>query len=177
SVSRAAARITIKTSARLSTSFGYVALHITEFGLTCTATAERQGGHVFSKSPNCARMGGCFQPIPSDRGAHHDPTSPAHERGHAGAQSFAQYPALVSAAGVAVCASLQQVAGLARPRGHSNLSGLSGQREEAVAMFDPHRHYGAALPLQCHAREALSAGRDPAASEEAAEAADHPQPG
>lgn len=37
-------------------------------------------------------MARLFAAIPSDRGAHHDPTSPAHERGHAGAQFFAQYP-------------------------------------------------------------------------------------
>ncbi|RVJ37951.1 hypothetical protein CN175_34850, partial [Sinorhizobium meliloti] len=76
-------------------------------GLTRSATPERQGGDVFSRSPNCARMGRLVAAHPLDRGAHHDPTSPAHERGHAGAQFFAQYPALVSAAGIAVCTTLR----------------------------------------------------------------------
>lgn len=37
------------------------------------------------------------------------------------------------------------------------LSGLSDQREEAVAWFDPHSNCGAALSLQCDAREGLGA--------------------
>ncbi|TBA12958.1 hypothetical protein ELH42_35960 [Rhizobium ruizarguesonis] len=38
----------------------YAEFGITGFGLTRSATAERQGGQVFSRSPNCARMGRLF---------------------------------------------------------------------------------------------------------------------
>ncbi|TBB83993.1 hypothetical protein ELH38_29605 (plasmid) [Rhizobium ruizarguesonis] len=37
-----------------------IGLGINSVGLTRSATAERQGGQVFSRSPNCARMGRLF---------------------------------------------------------------------------------------------------------------------
>src|ERR1700733_11366634 len=55
----------------------------------------------------------CYlQHIPFAQGAHHDSTSPTHDRRHAGAESRPEHPDLVRTTGIAIRSPLQQV-----PRG------------------------------------------------------------
>src|SRR5215467_2176668 len=104
------------------------------------------------------------------KGASHDCSSTADDRGHAGAESVSAYASIISPTSIAVRTPLPHLAGYVDPRAYSDLSDLSHKREEAGHQLDTYGCCGASFPLQGDAQERMDLRRGHPASKETTKA-------
>src|SRR2546425_8487825 len=121
----------------------------------------------------CARLGWTRPVRTGDR---HDAASPTHARRHAGPESVPTDATVVRAASLPIRTAFREIPGAVGTGGHSELSGVPDQREEAGPRVDRDRRVRPPIPVPGDVEEGLARPRRDSRAEGATDLARGPQP-